>query len=35
MEEEGLKQLDADVWDIYFNFQDHAMDEQASGYFKL
>ncbi|WP_307892092.1 DUF3986 family protein [Bacillus swezeyi] len=34
LEEAGLKQLDADVWDIYFNFQDHAMNEQDSVYFK-
>ncbi|KKB73030.1 MULTISPECIES: DUF3986 family protein [Bacillus] len=23
----GLKQLDVDVWDIYFNFEDHAIDK--------
>ncbi|UWS63492.1 DUF3986 family protein [Bacillus paralicheniformis] len=27
LEAVGLKRLDVDVWDVYFNFQDHAMDE--------
>ncbi|MCY7753504.1 DUF3986 family protein [Bacillus haynesii] len=27
LEAVGLKRLDVDVWDVYFNFQDHTMDE--------
>ncbi|MCY7769630.1 DUF3986 family protein [Bacillus haynesii] len=31
----GLKQLDVDIWDIYFNFQDHSLKEPPLRYSKI
>ncbi|MDE1362858.1 MULTISPECIES: DUF3986 family protein [Bacillus] len=35
LEAVGLKRQDVDVWDVYFNFQDHTMDEPPLRFSKI
>ena len=35
LEAVGLKRLDIDVWDVYFNFQDHGIDEPPLSFSKI